>query len=98
MGGGAGLVAGSGLRAELRALLPGHARAVLFGAVVGVLALWSAGAVLAALAVAVRGESVANVLARAWQDDRAKPIASAQMNVLIRREEAAAADARLSTT
>jgi uncharacterized protein (TIGR00369 family) len=31
------------------------------------------------------GRRVANVLARAWQDDRAKPIASAQMNVLIRR-------------
>ena len=68
VGGGAGLVTGSGLRAELRAVLPGHARAVIFGAVVGVLALWSAGAVLAGLAVAVRGESVANVLARLHVD------------------------------
>lgn len=32
------------------------------------------------------GRRVANVLARAWQDDPAKPIASAQMNVLIRRK------------
>ena len=31
------------------------------------------------------GRRVANVIARAWQDDAAKPIASAQMNVLIRR-------------
>lgn len=31
------------------------------------------------------GRRVANVLARAWQDDRTKPIASAQMNVLIGR-------------
>ena len=31
------------------------------------------------------GRRVANVLARAWQDDRTRPIASAQMNVLIRR-------------
>jgi uncharacterized protein (TIGR00369 family) len=31
------------------------------------------------------GRRVANVIARAWQDDVAKPIASAQMNVLIRR-------------
>jgi uncharacterized protein (TIGR00369 family) len=31
------------------------------------------------------GRRVANVLARAWQEDRARPIASAQMNVLIRR-------------
>jgi hypothetical protein len=67
-GGGAGLALGSGLRPELRALLPGHARAVLFGAAVGGLALWSAGALLAALTVAVRGESVANVLARLHVD------------------------------
>ena len=32
------------------------------------------------------GRRVANVIARAWQDDPAKPIASAQMNVRIRRE------------
>jgi uncharacterized protein (TIGR00369 family) len=31
------------------------------------------------------GSRVANVEARAWQLDRAKPIASAQMNVLLRR-------------
>jgi uncharacterized protein (TIGR00369 family) len=31
------------------------------------------------------GRRVANVVARAWQDDPARPIASAQMNVLIRR-------------
>lgn len=68
LGGGAGLALGSGLRSELRALLPGHARAVLFGGVVGVLSLWSAGALLAALTVAVRGESVANVLARLHVD------------------------------
>jgi acyl-coenzyme A thioesterase PaaI-like protein len=30
------------------------------------------------------GRRMANVLARAWQDDRGKPIASAHMNVLIR--------------
>jgi uncharacterized protein (TIGR00369 family) len=34
------------------------------------------------------GRRVANVIARAWQDDPNKPIASAQMNVLIRRAEA----------
>ena len=33
------------------------------------------------------GRRVANVIARAWQDDPAKPIASAQMNVLIRRAD-----------
>jgi uncharacterized protein (TIGR00369 family) len=33
------------------------------------------------------GRRVANVIARAWQDDPAKPIASAQMNVRIRRED-----------
>lgn len=31
------------------------------------------------------GNRVANVVARAWQDDQDKPIATAQMNVLIRR-------------
>ncbi len=60
--GGLGLVAGSGLRAELRALLPTHARAVLFGGLVGFLGLYASGAVLSAVAVAVRGQSVANVL------------------------------------
>lgn len=33
------------------------------------------------------GRRVANVIARAWQDDPARPIASAQMNVRIRRED-----------
>ncbi|GAA1921254.1 cell division protein PerM [Nocardioides marmoribigeumensis] len=61
--GGLGLVVGSGLRAELRALLPTHARAVLFGGLVAFLATYAAGAVLSGLAVAVRGQSVANVLA-----------------------------------
>ena len=62
--GAAGLVVGSGLRSEFRALLPGHVRAALFGGAVGLLALWTAGATLVALAVALRGEAVANVLAR----------------------------------
>ena len=31
------------------------------------------------------GSRVANVEAHAWQQDRGKPIASAQMNVMIRR-------------
>jgi hypothetical protein len=60
--GGLGLVAGSGLRSELRALLPAHARAVLFGALVGFLAVYAAGALLSAAAVALRGQAVANVL------------------------------------
>lgn len=33
------------------------------------------------------GRRVANVIARAWQDDPARPIASAQMNVMIRRRD-----------
>ena len=61
--GGLGLVAGSGLRSELRALLPTHARAVLFGGLVAFLAVYAAGALLSGLAVALRGQSVANVLA-----------------------------------
>ncbi len=32
------------------------------------------------------GNRVANVEAHAWQQDRARPIASAQMNVLLRRD------------
>lgn len=64
LAGAAGLVVGSGLRSEFRALLPGHVRAALFGGAVGLLALWTAGATLVAVAVAVRGEAVANVLAR----------------------------------
>lgn len=39
----------------------------------------------AAAAVTRLGNRVANVEARAWQQDRAKPIASATMNVLLRR-------------
>lgn len=31
------------------------------------------------------GTRIANVEARAWQEDRTRPIASAQMNVLLRR-------------
>jgi hypothetical protein len=66
--GGTGLVAGSRLRAELRALVPGHLRAVVFGGLVGVLALWSAGALLSGVTVLLRGEPVANVLARLHLD------------------------------
>jgi uncharacterized protein (TIGR00369 family) len=32
------------------------------------------------------GRRVANVEARCWQDDRAKPVAVARMNLLLRRE------------
>lgn len=32
------------------------------------------------------GNRVANIEARAWQEDRSRPIASAQMNVLLRRD------------
>jgi uncharacterized protein (TIGR00369 family) len=39
----------------------------------------------AAAAVTRLGNRVANVEARAWQLDRAKPIAAAQLNVLLRR-------------
>jgi len=39
----------------------------------------------AAATVARLGNRVANVEAHAWQQDRAKPIASAQMNVMLRR-------------
>lgn len=40
---------------------------------------------IAAAIVTRLGNRVANVEAHAWQQDRDKPIASAQMNVLIRR-------------
>jgi uncharacterized protein (TIGR00369 family) len=33
------------------------------------------------------GQRIANVEAHAWQDDRAKPIASAHMNLLVRRQD-----------
>jgi uncharacterized protein (TIGR00369 family) len=39
----------------------------------------------AAATISRLGNRVANVEAHAWQQDRAKPIASAQMNVLLRR-------------
>jgi uncharacterized protein (TIGR00369 family) len=39
----------------------------------------------AAATIARLGNRVANVEAHAWQLDRAKPIAAAQMNVLLRR-------------
>ncbi len=39
----------------------------------------------AAAEISRLGHRVANVEARAWQQDRGKPIASAQMNVLLRR-------------
>ena len=39
----------------------------------------------ASAAIARLGKRVANVEAHAWQKDRAKPIAAAQMNLLLRR-------------
>ena len=39
----------------------------------------------AAATVTRLGSRVANVEAHAWQQDRAKPIAAAQMNVMVRR-------------
>jgi uncharacterized protein (TIGR00369 family) len=39
----------------------------------------------AAAAVARLGNRIANVEAHAWQQDRARPIAAARMNLLIRR-------------
>ena len=42
----------------------------------------------AAAVVTRLGNRVANVEAHAWQMDRAKPIAAAQMNVLLRRPDA----------
>ncbi|MDP8994088.1 MAG: PaaI family thioesterase [Pseudomonadota bacterium] len=43
----------------------------------------------AAAAIERLGNRVANVEARAWQLDRAKPIAAARMNLLIRRDRSA---------
>jgi uncharacterized protein (TIGR00369 family) len=40
----------------------------------------------AAATIARLGNRVANVEAHAWQSDRGKPIASAQMNVMLRRD------------
>jgi len=39
----------------------------------------------AAATIARLGNRVVNVEAHAWQDDRSKPIASAQLNLLVRR-------------
>ncbi|HEV2748295.1 MAG TPA: PaaI family thioesterase [Allosphingosinicella sp.] len=39
----------------------------------------------AAAAITRLGNRVANIEVRAWQQDRAKPIATARMNVLLRR-------------
>ncbi|MDB5668484.1 MAG: PaaI family thioesterase [Alphaproteobacteria bacterium] len=39
----------------------------------------------ASATIARLGNRVVNVEAHAWQDDRAKPIASAQLNLLVRR-------------
>jgi uncharacterized protein (TIGR00369 family) len=41
----------------------------------------------AAAAITRLGKRVANIEAHAWQGDRAKPIASAQMNVLLKRTQ-----------
>ncbi len=43
----------------------------------------------AAASVTRLGNRVANVEAHAWQHDRAKPIAAAQLNVLLRRRDRA---------
>ena len=40
---------------------------------------------IAAAAIARLGKRVANVEAHAWQLDRAKPVAAAQLNILLRR-------------
>ena len=42
----------------------------------------------AAAVVTRLGNRVANVEAHAWQDDRARPIAAAQMNAMLRRSQA----------
>lgn len=46
----------------------------------------------AAATVTRLGNRVANVEAHAWQLDRAKPIAAAQMNLLLRRKDRSGAD------
>jgi uncharacterized protein (TIGR00369 family) len=46
---------------------------------------------IAAATVTRLGNRIANVEAHAWQIDRAKPIAAAQMNVLLRRGERSSA-------
>jgi uncharacterized protein (TIGR00369 family) len=47
---------------------------------------------VAAATVTRLGNRIANVEAHAWQLDRARPIAAAQLNVLLRREDRAEAD------
>ena len=47
---------------------------------------------IAAATVTRLGNRIANVEAHAWQLDRARPIAAAQLNILLRREDRAAAD------
>ena len=46
----------------------------------------------AAATVTRLGSRIANVEAHAWQHDRGRPIAAAQLNVMLRRSAAAAAD------
>ena len=46
----------------------------------------------AAATVTRLGNRVANVEAHAWQADRGKPIAAAQMNVMLKRQRGGAAD------
>ena len=47
---------------------------------------------IAAATVTRLGNRIANVEAHAWQLDRAKPIAAAQLNVLLRREDRSEVD------
>jgi uncharacterized protein (TIGR00369 family) len=47
---------------------------------------------IAAATVTRLGNRVANVEAHAWQLDRAKPIAAAQMNLLLRRKNRSSSD------
>ena len=47
---------------------------------------------IAAATVTRLGNRIANVEAHAWQLDRAKPIAAAQLNVLLRRDDRSEAD------
>jgi uncharacterized protein (TIGR00369 family) len=44
------------------------------------------GETYAAAVITRLGRRIANVEAHAWQEDRAKPIAAARMNLLLRRE------------
>jgi uncharacterized protein (TIGR00369 family) len=47
---------------------------------------------IAAASVTRLGNRIANVEAHAWQLDRAKPIAAAQLNVLLRRDDRSETD------